>query len=202
MKKIVFQQESNGFKRKAASITAKGLTAMLCAAMAVSPVMGYAAQKSNDGYINIDGTAEKDKQGNFVTIAVIDKDIAFKNLDWKSLNGSEFVYYGETEIDSKKEYAFNFYLGDYTKNGVYKVYISSKTEDIKTDEIRYVNADALADALTQLKSKLLAGEDETAAFLKDTSNLKKLGVLCKFDGAETDAEIAAFAAKLLKKDDR
>lgn len=200
MKKCFFQQESNGFKRKAASFTAKGLTAILCAAMAVSPVMGFAKEASTDGYISISGKSEKDKQGNFVTVAVIDKDAVSKDLNWKSLSGSEFAYYGEKELGSNLEYAFDFYLGDYNKNGVYTVYVSSKTDDIKTDEIRYVNAVSQSEAFTQLKAKLSAGEDETAVFLKDTTNLKKLGVLCKFENTELDEDTAKYAAKFLIKD--
>lgn len=200
MKKFVFQQESNWFKRKAASFKTKGLTAVLCATMAVSPIIGYATEASTDGYISVSGKSDKNKQGNFVTIAVIDKDAVSKDINWKSLSGSEFAYYGEKELGGDLEYAFDFYLGDFTKNGVYTVYISSKTEDIRTEEIRYVNSVSQSEAFAQLKAKFAISEEETAAFLKDTVNLKKLGILCKFESTELDEDSAKYTAKLLVKD--
>lgn len=176
----------------------KSISILICSVLILGMTSAYAREACEDGYVSINGRTEKEKQGNFVTVAVVDGDYDLTQSDsWQKLSGDKIVYYGEYELGADLNYEFNFYLGDYTKNGIYTVYIASKTEEIKKNEVYYINKQAYEEAVEELKLKIKEGEKSTADYIKSTDILKKLGLLCEFEGDELNQKAADFSAKLL-----
>lgn len=176
----------------------KSISVLICSVLILGMTSVYAREDCEDGYVSINGRTEKEKQGNFVTVAVVNGDYDLtQNDSWQKLSGDKIVYYGEYELGANLDYEFNFYLGDYTKNGIYTVYIASKTEEIKKNEVYYINKQAYEEAVEELKLKIKEGEKSTADYIKSTDILKKLGLLCEFEGDELNQKAADFSAKLL-----
>ena len=176
----------------------KSISVLICSVLILGMTSVYAREDCEDGYVSINGRTEKEKQGNFVTVAVVNGDYDLtQNDSWQKLSGDKIVYYGEYELGANLDYEFNFYLGDYTKNGIYTVYIASKTEEIKKNEVYYIYKQAYEEAVEELKLKIKEGEKSTADYIKSTDILKKLGLLCEFEGDELNQKAADFSAKLL-----
>lgn len=148
----------------------KSISVLICSVLILGMTSVYAREDCEDGYVSINGRTEKEKQGNFVTVAVVNGDYDLtQNDSWQKLSGDKIVYYGEYELGANLDYEFNFYLGDYTKNGIYTVYIASKTEEIKKNEVYYINKQAYEEAVEELKLKIKEGEKSTADYIKGTS---------------------------------
>lgn len=186
-------------KQKGGNIRMKKIiSAVLSSTLLLTSSAVFAEKNSNDGYVTYSGTLGKEKTGNFVTISVFDKDVDIKDeKTWEKLNGDKFVYYGEYELSDDLEYSFDFYIGDYTKNGRYTVLISSKTENIE-DEISYINSAELKKARNTLSSKLEVSSEEAGNYLKKSDTLKKFGIECGSAGTGLSSSSALAAAEILE----
>ena len=144
----------------------------------------------SDGYIKIEGVIPVGRQGDPVTITIIEGNVEWMDeSDLHNVNPEIIAYYNEGAFDKGGKYSFEFSL---KKNGYYKVYIGADAlkEPLRYD-LYYINEDKYQMAVNELLS---AANNETVTnemlgnVLK--SNSENLGL---FSRAVVEADITEVA---------